>query len=57
VSLGWAYRSYIDGGYMRAGLTRASARDGAQRMLANYQKASAATRALNGTFWIRSDQP
>jgi hypothetical protein len=34
-SLGWAY--YIDGEYMGAGLTRASARDGAERMLAKQQ--------------------
>ena len=33
VSLGWAYRIYIDDNYMGAGLTRASARDGARRML------------------------
>ena len=33
-SLGWAYRIYIDGMYMGTGLTRASARTGAQRMLA-----------------------
>ena len=33
VSLGWAYRIYIDGMYIGTGLTRASARDGAQRML------------------------
>ena len=43
-SLGWAYGIYIDGMYVGTGLTRASARDGAQRMLANYEK-------------IRSDQP
>ena len=36
VSLGWAYRIYIDGEYMGTGLTRASARDGARRMLAIY---------------------
>jgi hypothetical protein len=36
VSLGWAYRIYIDGKYMGAGLTQASARDGARRMLAIY---------------------
>ena len=28
VSLGWAYRIYIDGMYMGTGLTLASARDG-----------------------------
>ena len=38
-SLGWAYRIYIDGTYMGTGLTRASARDGAKRMLANYERA------------------
>ena len=36
-SLGWAYRIYIDGMYMGTGLTRASARDGVKRMLANYE--------------------
>jgi hypothetical protein len=44
VSLGWAYRIYIDGMYMGTGLTQASARDGAKRMLVIYEK-------------IRSDQP
>jgi|SoimicMinimDraft_12_1059740.scaffolds.fasta_scaffold242015_1 hypothetical protein len=39
VSLGWAYRIYIGGKYMGTGLTRASARDGAKRMLVNYEKA------------------
>jgi hypothetical protein len=39
VSLGWAYRIYIDGMYMGTGLTRASARDGAMRMLAIYERA------------------
>ena len=34
VSLGWAYRIYIEGKYMGTGLTRASTRDGAKRMLA-----------------------
>ena len=38
-SLGWAYRIYIDGAYMGTGLTQASARDGAKRMLAIYEKA------------------
>jgi hypothetical protein len=33
-SLGWAYRIYIDGMYYGDRLTRASARTGAQRMLA-----------------------
>ena len=39
VSLGWAYRIYIDGTYVGTGLTRASARDGAKRVLAIYEKA------------------
>ena len=30
VSLGWAYRIYIDGTYMRTGLMRALARTAAQ---------------------------
>jgi hypothetical protein len=38
-SLGWAHRIYIDGMYMGTGLTRASARGGAQRMLVNYERA------------------
>ena len=38
VSLGWAYRIYIDGMYMGTGLTRASARDGAKRMLVVYER-------------------
>ena len=38
-SLGWAYRIYIDGMYMGTGLTRASARDGAKRMLVVYERA------------------
>jgi hypothetical protein len=38
-SLGWAYRIYIDGKYMGTGLTQASARTGAQRMLVIYEKA------------------
>ena len=38
-SLGWAYRIYIDGMYMGTGLTQASVRAGAQRMLAIYEKA------------------
>ena len=37
-SLGWAYRIYVDGAYMGTGLTRASARDGAKRMLAIYDR-------------------
>jgi hypothetical protein len=40
VSLGWAYRIYIDRAYMGTGLTQASARDGAKRMLANYERAT-----------------
>jgi hypothetical protein len=39
VLLGWAYRIYIDGAYIGTGLTQASARDGAKRMLAVYEKA------------------
>ena len=39
VSLGWAYRIYIHGTYMGTGLTQASARDGAKRMLVIYEKA------------------
>jgi len=38
-SLGWAYRIYIGGTYMGTGLTQASAREGAKRMLANYEMA------------------
>jgi len=37
-SLGWAYRIYIDGKYIGTGLTRASAREGAKRMLAIYDR-------------------
>ena len=37
-SLGWAHRIYIDGRYMGTGLTRASARDGAKRMLVIYDR-------------------
>ena len=37
-SLGWAYRIYVDGTYMGSGLTQASAREGAKRMLDNYEK-------------------
>ena len=40
VSLGWAYRIYIDGSYMGTGLTQASARAGAKRMLVKYERAS-----------------
>ena len=39
VSLGWAYRIYIDGTYMGTGLTQASARESVPRMLAIYEKA------------------
>ena len=38
VSLGWAYRIYIDGTYMGTGLTQASARTGAKRMLVIYDR-------------------
>ena len=48
VSPGWAYRIYIDGVYMGAGLTRASARDGAKRMLVIYQRAN--NRALKASI-------
>lgn len=37
-SLGWAYRIYIDGMYMGTGMTRASARDGAKRMMAIHNR-------------------
>jgi hypothetical protein len=37
-SLGWAYRIYIDGMYMGTGLTQASAREGAKRMLVIYDR-------------------
>ena len=37
-SLGWTYVIYINGMYMGDGLTRASAKDGAKRMLAIYEK-------------------
>ena len=37
-SLGWAYRIYIDGEYVGAGLTLASARDGARRLLVIYER-------------------
>ena len=40
VSLGRAYRIYIDGKYLGTGLTRASARDGAKRMLVIYNRAN-----------------
>jgi len=46
-SLGWAYRVYIDGAYMGTGLTQASARDGAKRMLAIYKRVG--RRTTNGT--------
>ena len=39
VSLGWVYRIYIDGTYIGTGLTQASARTGAKRMLAIYERA------------------
>ena len=41
-------RIYIDGMYGGTGLTRASARDGAQRMLVVYQKGAAAQVAGQG---------
>jgi hypothetical protein len=37
-SLGWAYRIYIDGHYVGTGLTQASAREGAKRVLARRMK-------------------
>jgi hypothetical protein len=37
-SLGWAYRIYVDGSYVGTGLTQASARDGAKRVLARHAK-------------------
>ena len=37
-SLGPAYRIYIDGMYMGAGLTLTSAREGAKQMLAVYER-------------------
>ena len=37
-SLGWAYRIYIDGMYKGTGLTKASAHEGAKRMLAIYER-------------------
>ena len=37
-SLGWGYRIYIDGKYMGAGLTQASAREGAKQILARRSK-------------------
>jgi hypothetical protein len=36
-SLGFAYRIYIDGDYMGAGLTPESAREGAKRLLVIYE--------------------
>ena len=47
-SLGWAYRIYIDGMYMGTGLTRASALDGAKRMLVIYQRSN--SRALKASI-------
>lgn len=38
-SLGYAYRIYLDGAYAGTGLTQASAREGAKRVLANREKA------------------
>jgi len=37
-SLGWAYRIYMGGMYMGTGFTRASARDGAKRMIGIYNR-------------------
>ena len=59
MSLGWAYRIYIDGMYMGTGLTLASARD---RCKANARKlregkAAQVTRAFLTDVLIRSDQP
>ena len=47
-SLGWAYRIYMDDTYMGAGLSRASARDGAKRMLVIYQRSN--SRALKASI-------
>jgi len=41
-SLGWAYRIYVDGSYVGTGLTQASARDAARRVLARRTKQSSA---------------
>ena len=50
-SLGWAYRIYIDGMYMGTGLTRASARESAPRMLAIYKRSNnRALKALHCSF-------
>ena len=38
-SLGLAYRIYMDGHYVGTGLTQASAREGAKRILATLPKA------------------
>jgi len=43
-SLGLAYRIYINGTYMGTGLTQASARDGAKRMLAIYDRIGSRSR-------------
>ncbi|MGB7278474.1 MAG: hypothetical protein WBD15_12075 [Pseudolabrys sp.] len=48
VSLGWAYRIYIDGMYMGTGLTRASARESIPRMLAIYERVN--NRALKDSI-------
>ena len=40
-SLGCAYVIYINGMYMGAGLTQTSAREGAKRMLAIYERTRA----------------
>ena len=48
VSLGWAYRIYIDGMYMGTSLTRASARESIPRMLAIYERVN--NRALKDSI-------
>ena len=48
VSLGWAYRIYIDGMYVGTGLTQASARESVPRMLAIYERVN--NRALKASI-------
>jgi hypothetical protein len=48
ISLGWAYRIYIDGHYMAAGLSADSAREGEKRMLAIYERANSRRRKQVG---------
>jgi hypothetical protein len=43
-SLGWAYRIYVNGHYMGTGLTQASARDAARRMVERWHEASSIAR-------------